>query len=216
MYRHATIGLLATGLCASGLLCGCPPANKTASAAAPAAPASAPAAPAAKPADKPAEAAKPADKPAETKTAAVESFWKDVGVGTSIEYTTVTDMQKPAKMKMEMKQTKTLASKDDKGYVLNVKNVVSGNASPGPDEKGEWVVAAPAAAPAKDGPQDLGNEKVKVGGGEFDCKHWKTESESAGVKTTTETWTWKNLLVKMSSKNDNMTSSMELTKLDKK
>jgi len=85
-----------------------------------------------------------------------------------------------------------------------------------PTRRASGRSATTNAAPSKDAPQDLGNEKVKVGAGEFDCKHWKMSSDAGGLKTTTDSWTYKSLLVKMVSTNDNMTTTMELTKLDKK
>jgi hypothetical protein len=211
-------------LLASGLLCGCPKSSTPAAPAAPSAPAaaqsSAPKADQPKPADapKPADQPKPADKPADAgaKTA-VESFWKDVGLGTVAQYSMVTDMQKPMKMKTEMTQTKTLSTKDDKGYALKVVTTANGAAMPAQEEKGEWMApAGTASGSPANAPKDLGNEKLKVGAGEFDCKHWQTVADMAGVKTTTDTWMYKNLLVKMMMKNDNMTSTSELTKLDKK
>jgi len=147
---------------------------------------------------------------------AVESFWRSVGVGTVAQYAIVNDIQKPMKMKTETTQTKTLSSKDDKGYVLKVAVTANGTAMPPQEEKGDWVAPASGAAASGTPPKDLGSEKVKVGAGEFDCEHLQTTSTVAGAATTTDSWTFKNLLVKMTSKSDSMTMSMELTKLDKK
>jgi hypothetical protein len=156
-------------------------------------------------------------KPADTGgTTAVESFWKSVGVGTVAQYAIVNDIQKPMKMETKTTQTKTLSSKDDKGYVLKVAVTANGTALPPQEEKGDWLAPAGGGASSATPPKDLGSEKVKVGAGEFDCKHMQTTSTVAGAATTTDSWTFKSLLVKMTSKSDSMTMSMELTKLDKK
>jgi len=146
-----------------------------------------------KPGDKPAD--KPADKPVK-----VENWWKGVGKGSVAEYKMSMNMTKPAPYKSDSTIVKTLDSKDDKGYLLKVVTTSAGNATPS-DEPGTWDAAAAAPDP-KTTTKDLGKQKIKAEGGEFECEGTESVRDDAGTKTTSETWTHHGLLVKMTTKSE--------------
>ena len=201
MRKFATIAFLAMGLF---VWTGCPEAGKTTT----------PPTDGTKPADvKPGD--KPADKPAD-KAAEAKLFWKEAGVGSVYETKTVTDMTKPMAMKSESTMKQTLKAKDDKGYTLTNEMTAAGAAMPASDATAEWPKTGGEAAKTDAKTKKIGDEDVKVGDKSYKCEHWQTESEAAGVKSVTDSWMWDGLVVKMNMKNENMTMTMEATKIEKK
>jgi hypothetical protein len=197
-------------LLAAGLLCGCPQETGKSGASNPTPPAAGGGDTGKTP---PADPGK-TETPKETPKAAVaeENIWKTSGVGSVAEYKMVTDMTKPVAMKTEMTQSQTLKDKNDTDYTLTTVMTMNGTAMPANDMKLKWAVAGTATDATAPKMEELPNEKLSAGGTDFDCKHYRTVSEAAGVKSTTDSWMSKGLIVKSVTKNDNMTSTMELTK----
>ncbi len=209
MRKFATIAFLAMGLF---VWTGCPEQGKTTT---PPAAGDKPAGD--KPAgDKPAGDKPAGDKPAENKGSEVKIFWKDAGVGSVVEMKTLTDMTKPMAMKTESSMKQTLKAKDDKGYTLSTEMTAGGQTMPASETTVEWPKTGGEAGKTDAKNKKIGDEDVKVGDKTYKCEHWQTESETAGVKSVIDSWTHEGLAIKSVMKNDNMTSTTEVTKIEKK
>ncbi|MEZ0230141.1 MAG: hypothetical protein ACAI25_16075 [Planctomycetota bacterium] len=141
-------------------------------------------------------------------------FWRDAGIGSIYETKVVTDMKKPMEMKSETVLKSKLKAKNDRGYTLETEMAVGEMKLPATDQEVEWPEnqRTPDTGAKV---EELGDEDLKVGGETYRCKHFRTESDASGMKTTTESWTHRGLVIKSVSKNENYTVTMEATRITK-
>ncbi len=141
-------------------------------------------------------------------------FWRDAGIGSVVETRVVTDMKKPVEAKSESVMKQKLKAKDGNGYTLETEFAVGDMTMPATDQVFPWLEKQRAEPPPPDTKvEDLGVEDLKVGTETYRCKHVRTESVADGMKTMTESWTHRGLVIKGVSKNENLTSTIEATRI---
>jgi hypothetical protein len=137
--------------------------------------------------------------------------WRTLAVGSVFETRIVTHLEKPTVLDFTTMQRQTLSARDGRFATVRVEVVTNGIASP-PQDSQIPLEEPPSALSA------AASESVTVPAGTFDCQKSVAESREGELATTTETWTTAGLPlpVKRVVKNANMTSTLELMKVEKK
>jgi hypothetical protein len=150
------------------------------------------------------------------KPASDENPWATVGIGSSYETTIETHMEKPVKMDTTSSMKQTLVSRTE--LVAKVKTEMKAAGTELPPSEAEVPLKNPVQDKAAEKPLEEKNESVTVKAGTFDCHYTKTRATVGGAETTTEVWMARDVpvAVKTKSSSEAMTSTTELTKVDKK
>jgi hypothetical protein len=147
-----------------------------------------------------------------------KSAWGALGVGSSFSQTVKTDMKMgETSFSSETNMTYTVLSNDDK--VVTVEMKVSAANMPPTAQNTTFDVYPPDAQPGEK-PEVLEERSasVTVPAGTFTCTYRKTKLVVAGAETITEVWQddGEALPYKMVTTSPTSTSTMELTKIEKK
>src|SRR5580700_5436541 len=129
-----------------------------------------------------------------------------------------TSAVKPMAFKSESTMTTTLKAKTDKGYTTSMQmSMPNVPTMPAQETTIPWPTTNGPDASNDFKPTLLGTEDVSVGGEKLSCKHWSMVTDGGGVTTNVETWIYKGtLVIRMISKNENMTTAIEATRIDRK
>lgn len=141
----------------------------------------------------------------------VASPWRTLAIGTFFETRILTHLEKPIVLENVTTQRQTLSARDGSFGTVKVELTTNGMAM-APYESRVSLDLEPSLA------LDASDETVTVPAGRFACRKTTVETKEGELATTTETWTAKDLPVpvKRVVKNANLTSTLELTKVEKK